>query len=254
MSLPCWGVAVVLLLPVGPKAQKQEAPQPEPPITVVLPTERKSMQRLAAAADYIAAKEWKGATMLLQSALDAPEGVYVLAKRRGADGKEELVRTSAHAEAERMIRALPADGRAHYRATFQQPAADFLKQQKTPDWSKHLNEVARRYLFTDAGAEALEALAVAELQIGHPKLARQLREQPPAAPDTESESVHLLRAALAFERLLELRGGPDALIQPLLFKAAVAFRSSGDRAQAERMWRVLTARIAREGMLIKPQR
>jgi outer membrane protein assembly factor BamB len=192
--------------------------------------------------------------MLLQSALDAPGDVFINAKRRGKDGKDTPYRASLHAEAERIIRALPAEGLAYYRTAFQKSAADLLKETGVKERRQRLEEISRRFLYTAAGGEALESLAIAEFHVGHPRLAGQLREQPPALPGMGPDAYHLWRAALAFERLLDLRGGPDALSQPLLFKAAVAFRSVGEVGKSEQVWRSFAAKVAKEGMLIKTPR
>src|SRR5205823_2334461 len=119
--------------------------------TVYLPTEPKWERRLAAAADYIAEKDWQKAVMLLQSALDQPSDAFINVKHQGKDGKETTYRARVHAEAERMMRSLPAEGLAYYRATYQRPAADLLKQTDEKDRRKLLEEVSRRYLYTKAG-------------------------------------------------------------------------------------------------------
>src|SRR5262245_4301448 len=200
MSPLRWAIAGLLIVPYVAAAQEKDK-TPEPPITVPLPSEAKWERRLAAAADYIAEKDWQRATMILQSVLDVPDDVFVQVKRPGKDGKEITYRTSAHAQAERMIRELPAAGLAYYRRAFQKSAADLLKQAEAKDRRQRLEEVARRFLYTDAGGEALEALAIAEFQVGHPQLAAVLREQPPALPGMGPDAYHLVRAALAFDRL-----------------------------------------------------
>jgi tetratricopeptide (TPR) repeat protein len=243
-----WAIAALLLPPVAALAQ-EKGKTPEPPITITLTTEPKWERRLAAAQDYIAEKDWQRATMILQSVLDAPDEAFVRVKRTGKDGKEITKRTTARAEAERMIRALPAEGIAYYRAAYKEAAAGLQKKAKDGDRKQNLEELARRFLYTDAGGEALEALAVAEFHAGHPQLAWRLGEQPPAILEKEPDPVYLMRSARGFDRLLDLRGGPDALSQPLLFKAALAFRAAGDPAKSERMWRTLQAKVAKEGFL-----
>jgi hypothetical protein len=121
-----------------------------------------------------------------------------------------------------------------------------LKLADVGDRRKNLAEIARRYVFTEAGDTALEALAVAEFYAAQPLLSARLKEQDPPKVGVNKDTDHALHSDLAFARLLDLRGGPNALNQHLLFKAAVAFRSVGDRAQSERMWSALTEKARRD--------
>src|SRR5438105_4218927 len=80
------------------------------------------------------------------------------------------------------------------------PAAEALKTAKATGDAKQLADIMRRYLYTDAGAEATELLATALLDRGN-----------------------YSAAALCFERLFR-RSGPNHLSPMTLFKAAIAFQ------------------------------
>src|SRR5262245_23232388 len=125
MSPIRWAVAVTLLLPVAAAAQKKETP-PEPLITVSLPVDVKSEHRLVVVRDYIDAKRWAQAIQLLQTAVDQPGDVYVNARRPGKDGKDVLARVSLRYETERILREMPAEGLAFYRAANKEAAEKLL--------------------------------------------------------------------------------------------------------------------------------
>jgi tetratricopeptide (TPR) repeat protein len=245
MSPMRWAVAVLLLLPVCCVAQKKEEPQ-EPLITVSLPVDAKWERRLVVAHDYIDEKDWRQATQLLQTAIELQRDVYVNVKRPSKDGKEIASRVSLHDDAERILRAMPAEGLAYYRAAYKEVAENLMKEASAKDSSDFYGLIAEHYLFTEFGPEALKLHASGEFVAGHPYMAWRLRLGPEVEAGRMPSSEHLLRAARAFDRLIAYRGKLEALSQQQLFMAAVVYRAIGDRAKVDGIWKVLDLKVAKE--------
>jgi outer membrane protein assembly factor BamB len=244
-------ILLLLLLPAVVSPQQPEA-TPEPPISVLLPTDAKWERRLAVAQDYIDEKDWQRAVALLQSALDGLNDSIVNVKRRIEVGPDITVRVSLHDEAERMLRALPAEGLAYYKSANNAAAANLLAEAKAKSSPDLFGMIVKRYFVTDSGPEALELLAEHETLLGYPPLARSLKpeESGYAPPDL----AHLMRAAQAFDKLVAFRGSFDALSQDLLFKAAIAYTSVGNKGKADRIWKVVDLKVAKEGLYLGHRR
>jgi tetratricopeptide (TPR) repeat protein len=239
----------MLLLPIAVAAQKKEPPtKPEPPITITLPTDAKWQRRIEVAADYAQEKDWPRAVMILQNALDATDDFPIEVKRRDKDGKALTIRTTARAEAERMIRAFPIDGLEYYRSRYNQTAADLLKVAKSKESPELFGFVVRRYFNTTSGPEALERLASASVNAGHPALAAFLGNGPESDAKGQPDAGRLLDAALALERLLEQPAGLEKWDQARLLQAAVAFQAVGDRTRAQKLWRQYAIKTGKEGL------
>ena len=94
-----------------PPAVGQVPPPPGPPDPllgaspdpVLLPTNRKSANQIKAAHEYIAAKDWDNAAKLLQRVLDESEDSLLESEGKDAQGKITVLRSSARAEAERLV-------------------------------------------------------------------------------------------------------------------------------------------------------
>jgi outer membrane protein assembly factor BamB len=193
---------------------------PTAPAQTLTP-DRRAGKMLEAAADFIASQEWKTAVRLLQHLLDSPEEAMAPLKRKGLD-----VAVSVRAEAERLLREMPAVGRDAYEAASGPAAAELLKQGRTFGDAGMLMQVVRRYLYTAAGAEALRELAAAEYRTGHP-----------------------LHAALRYQQLLARR--PAARWAPDdLYEAAVCMRKAGLEADAQAATRTLVERAGDESVRI----
>lgn len=244
---PSHGIIFALWLLSMPADTQPKDKTPEPPITVLLPTDAKGAERLAAAQTYLNDKDWLHAITVLQSILDAPEDSFVNVQRPGKDGKKTSQRVNEHEEAERMLRVLPADALRLYRTMYNKQAADLLKMGKDKESADLLELVARRYVYTDSGIEALESLASLEFQNADPDFSRRITNRPYFKGASPPDDTHMIRAARAYGRLLELRGGTDQLSQMQLLQAAVAFHTLGEHAQSARMWTVLQAKVAKEG-------
>jgi RNA polymerase sigma factor (sigma-70 family) len=143
------------------EAPKGVAADPKPPVkelpplgsAVVLPTNRDAQQRLNAAQDYVAEKEWAKCVRELQRLLNHPEDAFVQVTRENPDSKPVLLWTTTWAEANRMIGAFPADGRQVYEDYYGREAQDLLDKAKQNDLAI-LADVTRRFRHTKAGAEA----------------------------------------------------------------------------------------------------
>jgi outer membrane protein assembly factor BamB/tetratricopeptide (TPR) repeat protein len=182
-----------------------------------LPVDHSAPRKLDAAAEYLKARSWADAVRLLQAVLDAPADTFV----PGHQGSRWL---SARAEAERLLGSLPPPGLEFYQVQFGPTAKARLEEARRTGDPRLLEEVARRYLYTTAGADALELLATYHLDRGR-----------------------YAAAAAYFARLLGRRPA-EQLSEAVLLRAALAFRLAGDRALADRLWKRLEARAGTEGL------
>ena len=177
--------------------------------------------KLDAARDAVKAEDWDKAVAVLQQLLDLNE------ERMAEVGGDQHPRpVGARAEAGRLLAGLPAAGKKAYQSAQGQRAADLLKEGiKDKDETK-IAEVVYRFLHTDAGPEALEALAGLHYDAGR---------------------YHL--AALCYERLLGRRD--EAKWAPAtLFRAADAWRRVGDKGRAGLAGKRLLERLGGDGLRI----
>jgi outer membrane protein assembly factor BamB/tetratricopeptide (TPR) repeat protein len=249
MSPIRWAVAAFLLLPVVAVAQQKEAPA-EPPITVSLLVDAKWERRLAVARDYIEEKDWRQAVQLLQSALELPGDVLVNVKRPEKDGTKITTRVSLHDEAERILRGMPAEGIAFYRAAYKETAENLMKEARAKDSSDLYGRIAERYLLTEFGPGALELHAKGEFRAGHPSLAWRLRLGSEVEAGRPPSPGHLFRAARALDRLIAFHGKLEALSQQQLIMAAVVYRTIGDPAKIDAVWKVFDLKVAKEKLYL----
>jgi hypothetical protein len=219
-------LAAFLLCPRGAvpgvRAADGDEPKPgdkEPEVRIRPVSDYKSAARLDAAADAVKAEDWVHAVRPLQHLLDLDED-------RTTRGKGSAPTVGVRAEAVRRLAALPAAGREAYQAEFGPDAARLLKQALKDKDEQRLAEVVRRYLYTEAGPDGLEALAALHYDAGHYRL-----------------------AALYYSQLLSHKGiarwTPDALYQ-----AATAFHLTGDAARADLVGKQLLPRIGPEGLQV----
>ncbi len=170
----------------------------------VLATDSRLAVKLEAAAEYIHDQEWDRAARVLQQLLDLDGDPTVVI---GGDKQPRTV--SARAEAQRLLASLPPEGRKEYRELIGPRAAEALKEAVKDKDDEKMASVVRRFLYTDAGPEALEALA-----------------------GLHDDAGRLRLAALSYQRLLELREAAKWSPESL-FRAAGAFRRVGDKAHAD---------------------
>jgi outer membrane protein assembly factor BamB len=221
--LAATGLPVALLVPQAPVEGQSRPPPPQAVETardilplapnLLLPTEAALPRKLQAVEDYVRARSWGEAVELLQGLLDVPEDVFVPVKRAGPGGQPSIRPASIRAEASRLLKVLPRPGLTVYEFTYGPRARDLLAAAK--DDPVRLAEIARRFLHTQAGAEAAARLGTLHLDRGRCAL-----------------------AAGCFERALESAASESA--DPLLlFQAALAYQRSGNLARAEQYGRRL---------------
>jgi outer membrane protein assembly factor BamB len=197
---------------------------------ITLPTDRKIRLQLEAARDdYIKRERWAEASKLLQAILNRKEDVFVEVSRKGPDGDERTRWVSARAEANRLLTTMAGNGLPFYEVLYGGEAKAKLAEAKKNGDAQLLAEVAQRFLHTQAGAEATDLLGTYHLDRGRP-----------------------LIAALCYQRLLE-RENADQLSALTLYKAVLAFRMAGNRANAglaRTTWEKLAAKVESDGMRI----
>ncbi len=124
----------------------------------LLKDEKGRGKAIEAAIDYIGDEDWATAVERLQKLLEIDEDVFVRLKRKNEEGKEVFVWVSVKREADRLIGSLPAAGMDFYRSKYDAPAAELLKKAKKNGDPSLLNEIMKRFAFTEAGAEAIKLL------------------------------------------------------------------------------------------------
>jgi outer membrane protein assembly factor BamB/tetratricopeptide (TPR) repeat protein len=186
--------------------------------SIQLPKNNVLKDKLIAAGDYIKLQDWVEATKILQLLVEQDSDVFAQVPTKGPDGKETFVWASVKTEANRMLNRLPDDGKRYYQRNYGPTALGILNDAKKTGDPRLLGELMKRYLHTDAGAEATNLLATYYLDRGDFTI-----------------------AAICFERLLNREGSNN--VAPLtLFKAAYAFHQIGDKANETRAWRELNTR------------
>jgi outer membrane protein assembly factor BamB len=225
-------LAVSLLALSALEAAGQVIPKPprigeeEPPFTtgLALPTDRRAQQVLNQCQDWIDGKNWEAAASALQALLDQREDGFAQVPEVVND-KPSTRTVSIRTEANRLLGALPAEGKKAYLKLHGENAEQRLKQARQLEDPDLLADVASRYLHTPAGPEAL-------LLLGNRALSR---DDP-------------LLATLYFERRLRL---PEAAkISPLnLYRMALAFYRAGEKPQGDRLWKQLAEAVKQDGGL-----
>ena len=172
-------------------------------------------------------RDWVTVAEILQPVLDLPTDFLFKKEEKGQDGKVSFHYTSGRAEAERLLARLPQAGLTAYEVKYGGAAQIALaKARGNPAL---LDEVARRFYLTKAGAEALTQLGVSELDHGHAE-----------------------EAADRFRRLLE-RPDPAALPPMTLFQAALAFHAVADAARETQAMQLLSRSLPPAGLNVGGQ-
>jgi outer membrane protein assembly factor BamB len=185
---------------------------------VSLPSDTRARQKLEAARDYIKVKDWNEAVRALQNLLDVREDLFLPKAEPPVRGRATVYSQGLRDEANRLLASLPPKGLETYNAVYGPKARSLLKEALERDDAPMLLQVAQRYLYTDAGAEAMEQLGSRYLDRGE--------------------------RALAARCFIHLLSRPDAQrLSPLtLYRAAVACRLTGDETHEEAAWKALAAR------------
>ncbi len=214
---------VRLSAPGQPARARRETPGPNPVAVgdVVLATGSPFASHLDKARAEIDKKDWAAATTLLQKLLDRKEDSLVVVTRKVPGGRGAKAVVGLRGEAERLLAGMPPEGHAFYQEEYGAEAAELVKQARMFNEPRRLAEADRRFLHTEAGAEAAERLAV-----------------------RHADRDETTAAALAFDRLL-LRTAPERLPARTLFKAAVAYRRAGADARAGEVWAHLERKVGK---------
>lgn len=223
---PVLPVAPPAVPPVGP--EKIRNAESNLPFSALHLIERSEYRRyLEVARDCIKDKAWQDACTALQTLLDNKEDFYVRLKERDPrTGRETERRTSMKYEANRLLSQMPEEGLEVYEQRFGGKAQHLLEAAKAKGDLEALAEVASRYRYTRAGAEADELLAIHLLDQGQ-----------------------FFMAALRFEQILERNRQRWPVSDRLLLEAVLAFRRAGQTEQAERAWKALQEHLEKTGGL-----
>jgi outer membrane protein assembly factor BamB len=188
---------------------------------------------ISAAQDCIRDQDWNKAAEALQKILDDKKDVTIeVTSKNASTNHESTRRVNVRHEANRLLGGMAKEGLETYQTLYGGVAGSELEKFKETGDLHLLGEVAKRYMHTDAGIEANELLATYYLDRGAFK-----------------------SAAVIYERLMDLaknRKKPVKFKDPelTLFKAALAFRRSGDQKNADSTWKTLEAKIRRTGLKI----
>lgn len=223
----------------GPKAvdkDKEKDKDLRPPADIDLPFappyERDARNQLKAARDYLVFKDvpWNTVSPLLQNILDGKSDSFFNVEYK-AGAETRVNRISVKTEANRIIAAFPKEGLEFYQQSYGQPAATLLDDAVKANYDlAMLADLSQRYFHTRAGAEGTVLLGSLYLERGN-----------------------YLEAAYSFERLLARPNTDDVLTPRTLFKAALAFKRSGDDRHAALLGPTadkLRAATARTGLTI----
>jgi outer membrane protein assembly factor BamB len=176
-------------------------------------------------------EEWRVAVTVIQKILDTPEDFYVQIREKDAQNREFVRWASVKFEALNLLASMPNDGLDFYEQRYGGKALAALKEAKDTGNREQLAEVAMRWFYTRAGAEANDLLATTLLDRGQYFL-----------------------AALRFERSLKLPAERYKTNDLTLFKAALAYQRSGGTKNAADLWKKLEDRLQdREGLRVGDQ-
>lgn len=223
MVLGIIGLVAGVFFLVGMPAYTQNPTGEQYSGAISLPTNRDAQQRMYAAQDYIAEREWARAVKELHRLLCTPEDGFVQVSRDTPGQKQVTLWVSIRSEANRLIGTMPSEGLKVYEDLYGREAATQLTRAQEFRDPQQLADVAMRFLHTKAGVKAAELLGTRSLERDEPML-----------------------AALYFERLIN--GPRGAELEPqILLKAALAFYRSGDKTAGDEAWKLVVARAKRDG-------
>lgn len=183
----------------------------------VFVTDRQYTQRLLRAQELLADEKFEPALRLLQSLLDEPQDWFYQPEAGDATQFRSL-----KAEALDIIATLPPAALRMYKLDYVTRAAQLLQAAEDANNEVLLAEVARRYLHTEPGAEAVYRLGVRLLDRGEPldaALRFESLARRPNSPQTREPYLSLLTAIAwsesnqpelslqALERLRRTAGG-----------------------------------------------
>jgi len=220
------GGLVVLLseAPAQDKEPKKDA-TPTMAAAIAMPIDATLERRIVRVNALIEEERWADAVADLQRLVDAKEGGFVRVDRMNA-GRKASVTVDARAETLRLLDSLPAKAIEEYRKLHGPAARDLLKDAREKMDPAAYVAVASRYALTEAGGEALTHLAAVAAERGD-----------------------FVESALWFRRLLAQAARQQATAQTL-FRAALVFRQANDPSGTEQAWKLLVAKVAKDGLMV----
>lgn len=209
-----------------------ESARAEPPSSFFFPEDPDASRQYEAVTDYMSRKAipWDVVSAAAQRRLDARSDSFYTPKDK-ATGRPVGDPFSIKTRVGEVIGKFPKDGKEFYELSFGPPADTLLKEAVKDGYDRaKLADCAQRYFHTKAGTQAALLLAALDLDAGN-----------------------YAESAAGYQRLLA-RADADALATPrLVFKAAVAFKRSGDPRQADaalKLWDRLAREFPRDGLTV----
>ena len=198
-----WSLALMLLVGwlSATSIRAQDPDRDEPGSRLTVAPHREVLRALDEARLAIEKKQFHPAAQLLQSVLDRDEDFFVeqTFRQDGRDFRDDRdERGGVKAVALRMLKALPAEGRAAYELDYGATARDELTAGQEDDDFERIATVARRFALTSAGFEAVVLLAARASDCDRPLEAALLLETlrgHPTAPQKRTPSLLLNLAA-----------------------------------------------------------
>jgi len=206
----------VFIPPASPRDQDEDR---SPTLFAV---DRQTTRTLESARELAEAKDYTQAVQQVQRVLDNSEDFGYLPE---GEARERF--SSAKREALRILEEMPAEGRETYEREFGPAAKQMLAEAVEQGGASGLEELARRFFFTSAGAEATYRLGAHYLDHAEPRT-----------------------AALYFQRL---RNRPDAARkwEPMLsLKTAVCWVRADEPAQAVEILKGLKEKFPNAGVSV----
>jgi outer membrane protein assembly factor BamB len=200
-----------------------------------LPTDSEARRLIQAAKDYASSKDWNTVCDCLQGLLENREDSFLRVKRKKPDGTDYSSRVSIRTEANRLISGLPAEGLEIYKQRFGQKAQQMLREGIERNDPQVLADVATRYRYTEAGAEAGELLGIYYLDRGRHVEATEYFKQ-------------VIDRLAQDKPEIQKQHGPR-----IHFLAALAAKRNGDNALSERYWARLTELTGDDGLKVGKQ-
>lgn len=195
---------------------KDLRPEEDWDIPFAPPYERDASRQLEAVRDYLEIGKksggqppWDKLVPILQRILDSRSDSFFKLVEKSGD-KVLTRRISVKTEVNRIISAFPKEGLEFYQQSHGLEAANLLEDAVRNNYDMGmLSDLSQRYFHTKAGAEGGVLLGSLYLERGN-----------------------YLEAAYAFERIITRPNSDDVLTARTLFKAALAFKRSGDPRHA----------------------
>ena len=215
-----WSLMLMLLIGGVPlcaisiRAQDPDREAPGQRLTVA--PHREVLRALVEARRAIEKKQFHPASQLLQSVLDRDEDFFVEQnfQQDGKDFRDDSDgRGGVKAVALRLLKALPAEGRAAYELDYGATARDELTAAREDDDFERIATVARRFSLTNAGFDAVVVLAARASDCDRPLEAALLLETlrgHPVAAQKRTPSL-LLNLAACWSRAGRADRGLESL-------------------------------------------